>query len=99
MLKIISPSYFSSEKSAPVHFRYICRVRKPNILLYFANYNDKITEHSVDSFPGRTNYGWNTRDRSARNPILRAEHTTRNLTEWKRNEMKVGANYHQSIAL
>ena len=41
----------------------------------------------------------NTRDRSSRNPILRTEHTTWNLTEWKRNEMKLGANYHQRIAL
>jgi len=40
-----------------------------------------------------------TRYRSSRNPVLRTEHTTRNLTEWKRNEMKLGANYHQSIAL
>ena len=41
----------------------------------------------------------NTRDRSSRNPVLRTEHTTWNLSEWKRNEMKLGAKYHQSIAL
>jgi hypothetical protein len=41
----------------------------------------------------------NTRDRSSRNPILRTEHTTRNLTEWKRNEMQLDANYHHRIAL
>jgi hypothetical protein len=97
MLKILSPSYVSSEKSEPVHFRYICRVLKTNIFYLSRILTKRLRSILSIHFQIEIIMAENTRDRWSHNPVIRTEHTTRNLTELKRNEMKLGANYYKSI--